>query len=924
MPRITGNRPNIPVSALKGQEIKAEDKVASTKSHDIDLATEAGGFVIPDFKIERRDIADPAAKSQIIEDGQVDLTTIKTAADFKTALASLTETHKAFLSPTKAAFLETLPEADRSNFAFINIVGRRNEQFFDEVMQLVSRAGLTGDEAKEARKAVNLAHRDAFRGRSVDFDRADTGSYWSYGHDAPFVHVFESMLESLPEDDPKRAAIQAQIDFIFTHKYVDTGGVDENNAEKTMGLIAMDKDSRHIVSMKKGQEHSSRVSYETLQLPASVGGEHAGKYAYRSGDKLYFEGSKTEVPAELADKLVAKTAGELVFRRADNEEIRTGFRYDWNGNRMLDVAKIDTGWWGHCDIKALMETLLADMSGSKGVTEYRSDTDKTTEFSKKMQLEALAALLNFDDVYLQSGGGSGAVALGETGFAGARFDDRPTKMNIKTNRGSSSFTIRLKNLEDKDNPGTNLDLDKAFALKVADDKNESFKDNDSILRVEQGDTNYIDGSGRKLEGTTDGYTFDDLGRPVENKQAFTIDLANVPDDAEKILIGTELTSIEGRQLNRIYLDPKTKELSSVSTAFKKNDEGKYVAEEGTSRSLGTMNGLELGREMTAGDDIKGKIAMLEEAVRKGDKIATDSSKREEVWNGEVHAIKLTTEWRSDDGLWERVGVRVDATFGSGKVGSILHKLDEEGNIVDSHEISAAVDFYWKDRPRVAPLVSERGRWYINKGMYERGVLSLEGEKLQASLGAMNDLSDLIYLGLRGDNKPLYTIVHDGKRLVYDDKAAWEADVKKLKGEDVTEPGGGTTEPGKVKVESKPDLAIPDADPAGVADTIQVDAAGKLKDIQIDIDLKHTYVGDLQVVLVAPTGDEVTLHKRGGRSRDDIVGTYGADLKAHDDLKSLVGKEIKGDWQLKIVDMAGQDVGSLKSWALNLETETVTE
>ena len=63
-----------------------------------------------------------------------------------------------------------------------------------------------------------------------------------------------------------------------------------------------------------------------------------------------------------------------------------------------------------------------------------------------------------------------------------------------------------------------------------------------------------------------------------------------------------------------------------------------------------------------------------------------------------------------------------------------------------------------------------------------------------------------------------------------------------------------------------------------------------------------------------------LHARGGRERDDIVGVYGADLRSIDDLAALKGKDIQGDWKLKIVDLAGQDVGNLVSWGLTIDPQ----
>jgi subtilisin-like proprotein convertase family protein len=359
-------------------------------------------------------------------------------------------------------------------------------------------------------------------------------------------------------------------------------------------------------------------------------------------------------------------------------------------------------------------------------------------------------------------------------------------------------------------------------------------------------------------------------------------------------------------------------ISKVATEFvKKAGSTTFEAVEGRSTNVGTLRGVELSKEMEAGDDVKNKLKMLEDAVRTGGKIATDSDTKDQVWNGEVHAVRFNTEWRSPDGKWERVAVNVDATFGAGKVGSFLHQLDDDGNVVDSMELKAAVDFYWMDQPRIAPLISERGNWYVNEGMLNRGVVDLGAGKA-ASLGALQDLNDLIYLGLKAkNNDKAYTIVHQGKRLVYANKADWEADIVKLKAGGTTAPVTPTV-PGKVQQTSKPNLSVPDNDPNGATDTIKVTTAGVLKDIKIKLDLRHTYVGDLDVKLVSPSGNEVKLHARGGRGNHDLVGVYGVDLRAVDDLKKLVGTQVQGDWKIKVVDLAGQDTGTLAEWALDID------
>ncbi len=897
--------------ALAGALLPQDDKkVVTTASHQISFASNQGGQWLPDMQLKRRDITDPEAKAAIVD--AATLGAARTGAAFKALLTAQLAANKDYLTPPKATLQAKLPEAERSGYAYLNITGRRIEQFFNEMTRAVDRAGLPVAEAKDARKAINIAYRDAFRGRPAEFDRSDTGTYWSYGHDAPFVHVFEKMLEALPEGDPKRVPLQNQIDFIFERKYTPNGKVVEDAIEDSLGLVAIDKKSRHTASMTAASEKSNSVRFETMQVK---GGANDGKHAFRDGVQYFVNGTRTQLTDAEVASLVRTPVDKLSFRRVkDGEQLRSQFRFDWDGNRMINAKEVDTGWWGHCDIKALIETILADMPKSGGVTEFRSDTKKTTEFSRAMQLEALASLLNFDDVYRAANGG-GQTRFGETNFAGGRNDDRATTMKLTLDRGGSmSLPIRLTELSEKGDSAKSIDVVKSFGTMIADAKNESFTANPDVrVDINTKDTNYLDGTGRKIGGTTDGYTFDDRGRPVEVKLAFEIDPALNAGD--KVLVGTELTDIDGRKLDRFYFDPATKQISRVAVSFAE-EAGKFVAKEGVATVVGAVRSVELGREMESGDDVQAKMAMLEEAVRTGKKIATDSSTGMEVWNGEVHSIKKTTEWRSADGKWEREGIAIEATFGQGKVGTLLHKLDDEGRIVDTMELKAAVDFYWADSPRIAPLVSERGQWWVNQSMLDRGVVDMGQGKL-ASLGAVQDLNDLIYLGLKAtDGKKLFTIVHEGKRYVYEDEAAWKADTDKLAGG--AQPGGGGGNPLRIEQSRRPNLSIPDGDANGVFDTLNVDRQGVIKDVKVDIDVKHTWIGDLDILLTSPDGTTVKLHARGGRDKDDIVGTYGDGLNAIDDLKKLAGKEAKGAWQLKLVDLEGQDVGNLVSWGLKID------
>jgi M6 family metalloprotease-like protein len=117
-------------------------------------------------------------------------------------------------------------------------------------------------------------------------------------------------------------------------------------------------------------------------------------------------------------------------------------------------------------------------------------------------------------------------------------------------------------------------------------------------------------------------------------------------------------------------------------------------------------------------------------------------------------------------------------------------------------------------------------------------------------------------------------------------------------------------------ESRPAVAIPDADPAGVADTITITEQGVLSRAQVEVEIRHPFIGDLTVELAAPSGSVVPLHQRTGGSRDDLVSTY--DSTTTPGLGVLTGTPLGGEWTLRVRDTAARDVGRLERWALHLQ------
>ena len=116
----------------------------------------------------------------------------------------------------------------------------------------------------------------------------------------------------------------------------------------------------------------------------------------------------------------------------------------------------------------------------------------------------------------------------------------------------------------------------------------------------------------------------------------------------------------------------------------------------------------------------------------------------------------------------------------------------------------------------------------------------------------------------------------------------------------------------------PALAIPDNNATGITCPVQVAEHGELAGVEVFVDITHPYIGDLTVELISPQGTVVRLHNRGqGGAADNIVGWYPDPLVPYQDLATLLGEEIQGNWSLRVFDIGQSDFGTLNAWCLRL-------
>ncbi|MFK8007335.1 MAG: LamG-like jellyroll fold domain-containing protein [Saprospiraceae bacterium] len=117
--------------------------------------------------------------------------------------------------------------------------------------------------------------------------------------------------------------------------------------------------------------------------------------------------------------------------------------------------------------------------------------------------------------------------------------------------------------------------------------------------------------------------------------------------------------------------------------------------------------------------------------------------------------------------------------------------------------------------------------------------------------------------------------------------------------------------------------------------INVTATGTVTDVNLTIlDIKHTWVSDLEVTLTSPLGTIVTLYNNECGDADDIFmglddeattgygcpPTSGATHRPFGSLSDFFGENINGTWRLTVNDQATGDGGFIDDWTLEIASQ----
>jgi subtilisin-like proprotein convertase family protein len=111
--------------------------------------------------------------------------------------------------------------------------------------------------------------------------------------------------------------------------------------------------------------------------------------------------------------------------------------------------------------------------------------------------------------------------------------------------------------------------------------------------------------------------------------------------------------------------------------------------------------------------------------------------------------------------------------------------------------------------------------------------------------------------------------------------------------------------------------LPDNDTTNITSIITISGTGATvsADFNVDVNITHTYIGDLIVYLQSPAGTIVYFHLRSGGAADNLIGNYPHTLTPAGSLAAIVGEPLDGDWRLVVRDGGAGGTGAFNYWAM---------
>ncbi|MGB2127897.1 MAG: reprolysin-like metallopeptidase [Flavicella sp.] len=144
---------------------------------------------------------------------------------------------------------------------------------------------------------------------------------------------------------------------------------------------------------------------------------------------------------------------------------------------------------------------------------------------------------------------------------------------------------------------------------------------------------------------------------------------------------------------------------------------------------------------------------------------------------------------------------------------------------------------------------------------------------------------------------------------------------------------GTTETLKYSANNL-SLAIPDNDNSGMSSTIEVPENLEITNLKVMVDISHSFVGDLEILLTHPENETIRLTEATGYEGQNLnnilfddkatraflsaTAPFSGAYRPAEPLITFDKLSSAGTWTLTIADKASEDIGFLNAWELQFD------
>lgn len=134
----------------------------------------------------------------------------------------------------------------------------------------------------------------------------------------------------------------------------------------------------------------------------------------------------------------------------------------------------------------------------------------------------------------------------------------------------------------------------------------------------------------------------------------------------------------------------------------------------------------------------------------------------------------------------------------------------------------------------------------------------------------------------------------------------------------------------------PGTAIPDNTPTYTTHSLNVPTTANISDVNLAVNLTHTYISDITLAVLSPLGTQVNLFSGACTNNDNINATFDdqgtpivcattitGNVSPSQPLSALNGQNPNGTWTFGVYDSGAADLGTINTYSLTVCSSVVT-